>query len=92
LELRDQIGLPTWKVCYFYTKNTTRPGERKYERKERKWKGEMVKRRKNSVGVKKSCKTRTFPRIKEKFNFRIFPLMHSNPDVAPNLRSAHECL
>ena len=56
-----------------------------------KWKGEMVtKKKKNIVGVNKSCKTHTFPRIKDKFY--LFPLMHSNPDIAPTLRSAHECI
>ena len=49
---------------------------------------------KKNVGVNKSCKTRTFPKIKENFNFRTLPplLMQSNPDIAPTLRSAHECL
>jgi hypothetical protein len=35
LERRDQTGYATRKVCYFYTKNVTRPEERKgEERKE----------------------------------------------------------
>jgi len=50
------------------------------------------KEEKKIVVVNKSCKTRTFPRIKDKFNFMIPPLMQSNPDIAPTLRSALECL
>ena len=43
------------------------------------------KKEKKKVGVNKSCKTRTFPRIKEKFNFSIFPPYAVKPRYSANL-------